>query len=313
MAPINPSDLGSIDGTYPLAKPFPAVGGGEGVGTVVEVGNGVKNLKIGDVVVPSRFDLGMHSDHLLSRLLILLIGTWTTHILAQESDLISIDPKGVASDHLACLSVNPTTALRLLEDFVKLEKGDVIIQNGANSMVGRCITQIASERGIKTINILRKGSVSEDELSTLKSYKNSIVETYETLSTHSFRNQFQKSVKLAINGIGGSSVDDMGRLLVDGGSVVTYGAMSRKPITIPSSMLLFRDIRFRGFWLHQWNQEHTLEERQKMFSTLLDMMKQKKLTLNTDILDFETGLYEAIARSTKSNGKKQVLEFGKKK
>lgn len=59
MAPINPSDTGSIDGTYPLNKPFPAVPGGEGVGKVVEIGKNVKNLKIGDLVVPSNFELGM--------------------------------------------------------------------------------------------------------------------------------------------------------------------------------------------------------------------------------------------------------------
>lgn len=57
--------------------------------------------------------------------------------------------------YAATLSVNPATAYRLLSDFSKLEAGDVIIQNGANSMVGMAIIQMARERGIKTINIVR--------------------------------------------------------------------------------------------------------------------------------------------------------------
>lgn len=180
-------------------------------------------------------------------------------------------------------------------------------------MVGRCIAQLASERGIKTLNIMRKTNSADEDVVTLKSYKNSIVENYETLSSHSFRKQFGKSVKLAINCVGGSSVDDMARLLEDGGTVVTYGAMSRRPITIPSSMFLFRDIRFRGFWLQQWNKEHTLEERKQMYNTLLNLMKDKKLTLNTEVVNFEKGIYDAISKSTQSHGKKVVLDFSGKK
>ena len=35
------------------------------------------------------------------------------------------------------LRCSPPTALRLLEEFVSLEAGDTVIQNGANSAVGK--------------------------------------------------------------------------------------------------------------------------------------------------------------------------------
>jgi NADPH:quinone reductase-like Zn-dependent oxidoreductase len=38
---------------------------------------------------------------------------------------------------LPCPACSPPTALRLLEEFVQLEEGDTIIQNGANSAVGK--------------------------------------------------------------------------------------------------------------------------------------------------------------------------------
>lgn len=34
--------------------------------------------------------------------------------------------------------------------------GDVIIQNGANSMVGLSVVQLAAAKGVKTINIIRR-------------------------------------------------------------------------------------------------------------------------------------------------------------
>lgn len=59
MAPINPSDINMIEGTYPILPTLPAVGGNEGVGQVVEVGSDVKGIKINDLVLPSKPGLGM--------------------------------------------------------------------------------------------------------------------------------------------------------------------------------------------------------------------------------------------------------------
>lgn len=57
--------------------------------------------------------------------------------------------------YAATIAVNPCTAYRLLRDFVKLNPGDYIIQNGANSMVGMAVIQMARLMNIKTINIVR--------------------------------------------------------------------------------------------------------------------------------------------------------------
>ena len=39
-----------------------------------------------------------------------------------------------------------------------------------------------------------------------------------------------------------------------GGTIVTYGAMSRQPLRIPNGLLIFKDLRWRGFWISQWSQ-----------------------------------------------------------
>ncbi|GAA6220378.1 trans-2-enoyl-CoA reductase, mitochondrial [Lates japonicus] len=44
-APINPSDINMIQGTYAILPDLPAVGGNEGVAQVIEVGSQVNSLK----------------------------------------------------------------------------------------------------------------------------------------------------------------------------------------------------------------------------------------------------------------------------
>lgn len=43
----------------------------------------------------------------------------------------------------------------MLRDYVQLKPGDTVIQNGANSAVGRYVIQIAASMGVNTVNIVR--------------------------------------------------------------------------------------------------------------------------------------------------------------
>jgi trans-2-enoyl-CoA reductase len=58
MAPINPSDLNMVQGTYPILPSVPAVGGNEGLGQVVEVGSEVTSVKVNDFVLPAKPGFG---------------------------------------------------------------------------------------------------------------------------------------------------------------------------------------------------------------------------------------------------------------
>ncbi len=50
-APINPADLNTIEGKYPVRPPLPAVPGVEGAGLVESAGREVTHLNIGDQVL----------------------------------------------------------------------------------------------------------------------------------------------------------------------------------------------------------------------------------------------------------------------
>ncbi len=55
------------------------------------------------------------------------MGAWRSHAVWEERDVIKI-PTGIRLSDAAGTVVNPSTAYRMLKDFVQLKKGDVIIQ-----------------------------------------------------------------------------------------------------------------------------------------------------------------------------------------
>ena len=55
--------------------------------------------------------------------------------------------------------INPLTAHLLLKSVQALKEGDWIIQSAANSAVGEYLIQLAAQRGINTINVVRRESL----------------------------------------------------------------------------------------------------------------------------------------------------------
>jgi trans-2-enoyl-CoA reductase len=82
-------------------------------------------LKIGDSVVPAQSGLG----------------TWRDFGIHKGHDVFPID-KRLDRTTAAMFQVNPCTAYRMLHDFVELSPGDIVVQNGANSAVGRYVIQV---------------------------------------------------------------------------------------------------------------------------------------------------------------------------
>src|ERR1700730_10915615 len=98
---------------------LPSVLGHEGAGKVVAVGDGVQNVKAGErVVIPH----GVFS--------------WAEKVLAPAEEAIVLPPE-IDPQQAAMLSINPPAAALLLDEFVSLKPGDWIVQNAANSGVGR--------------------------------------------------------------------------------------------------------------------------------------------------------------------------------
>ena len=135
--PINPAELLLIEGKYASRPPLPARLGIEGVGTITAVGDGVNELALGDRVM----SLGRTN--------------WAEEIQVSSRAVVKI-PKDADVQQLSMLKVNPATAMFMLERYVTLKPGDWVIQNAANSAVGRYIIQLAKTKGVKTLNVVRR-------------------------------------------------------------------------------------------------------------------------------------------------------------
>ena len=76
-------------------------------------------------------------------------GTWTTRFVDDEVNFVKVR-KDISVLSASTLRTNPGTAYRMLKDFVDLQEGDIVIQNGANSAVGRAVIEIAKVFNLKT-------------------------------------------------------------------------------------------------------------------------------------------------------------------
>jgi mitochondrial enoyl-[acyl-carrier protein] reductase / trans-2-enoyl-CoA reductase len=251
-APINPADLNSIEGKYPIKAPLPATPGMEGAGVVVEVGTAVRGLKAGaQVILPHSF------------------GTWR-EIAVIAADKLVTAPIEIDPIQAAMLKVNPITAWRMIHDFVSLRPGDWLIQNAANSGAGQCVIQIAHELGFKTVNVVRRSELVEE----LRSLGGDVV----LVDGDNLRDEVaaatgKAAVRLALNAVGGENALRVARCLAADGSMVTYGAMSLQPLCVPNGMFIFKNLRFTGFWVNKWYEAATAEQRAETFAPLFDMAK----------------------------------------
>ncbi|KAJ1354739.1 hypothetical protein KIN20_011749 [Parelaphostrongylus tenuis] len=244
-----------IQGVYPIKPPLPAVGGSEGYGRVEKVGNGVTSLRVGDHVIPAK------SGH----------GMWRSDGHHKEQDLFQLD-NTLSPEQSCSIQVNPPTAYRMLKDFVDLKPGDTVIQNGANSAVGRAAIQICRLRGYRSINVVRQRDNMAALVDELKALGADEVITEDQL-VREYRGKI-KDVKLALNCVGGKSTLLLASTLGFQGCMVTYGGMSKMPLQVPTGPLIFNDIRLKGFWMSRWYEvPGNLEERKHMYAELSAWMK----------------------------------------
>ncbi|XP_060077156.1 enoyl-[acyl-carrier-protein] reductase, mitochondrial-like [Ylistrum balloti] len=275
MAPINPSDINMIEGTYHIRPKLPSHVGNEGVGEVVDVGKSVENFQKGDWVLPA------HAGW----------GTWRTYALCEESSVQKIK-NDIPVLGAATLAVNPCTAYRMLKDFVPVKQGDIVIQNGANSSVGQCVIQLAREWGITTINIIRNRPDVDKLTSQLKDLGATHVVTEEFASSREMRDMvasLPKAPMLALNCVGGKSATELTRFLGQNGVMVTYGGMSKKPVVVPTGAFIFKEIRLAGYWNTQWNALNSKSpEKVKMYKDICDLMRAEKFfPPESDLVPFE--------------------------
>ncbi|MCK5169390.1 MAG: NADP-dependent oxidoreductase [Bacteroidales bacterium] len=137
---INPIDWKQRKGNHKfiLGSPFPIILGYDVCGEVVEVGNEIDKLKIGDIV------FGVLDNKYGGALAQFAVG---------HEKCFSNKPKDISNEEAAAFPMVSLTSLQALRNKVNLKAGQTVLINGASGGVGHIAIQIAKILGAKVIAV----------------------------------------------------------------------------------------------------------------------------------------------------------------
>ena len=226
FSPINFNDLMVIWGIYAWRPELPATMGNEGVGKVVAIGEGVTAVKAGDRVI-----------------LPFTVKKWQQRVVVPAEELVVVPPDA-DPQQAAMMAINPVTAALLLDEYVDLQPGDAVAYNAATSGLAQWLAALGGKRGVRTIGLVRR---REDIERVKRGGCEFVVADDEELGAVQARLQ-GLNVRLGLDVIGGASAGRLLHLLGPKGKLVTYGVVSGKPMELPGSLLIWKQLSVEGFF-----------------------------------------------------------------
>jgi len=283
--PINPADISFCRGTYRLRPALPATPGAECVGRVTAIGSGVAHVKVGDLVINLQRE------------------NWAQKRRVKGEDVIAISPR-LDLRQAAMLRINPPTALLLLTDVVELGRGDWVIQNVANSAVGRLLIRLARARGLRTVNVVRRAEL----VAPLRAIGADVVLTDGPDLDARVRAAIgDGALPLAIDAVGGSATQRLARCVSDGGTVVNYGVLSGEPCLLDGRETVFRDVRLRGFWLRRWFAQTPPDKIAAVYRELAARLGDGRLAVEVEAVYPVRRIKEALAHAARGGRSGKIL------
>lgn len=226
LSPIHNHDLMTIAGQYGFKPDLPAVPGTEAVGVVEALGEGVENLQVGQRVAG-----GAQS-------------TWAQYYLADARRLVPV-PESV-DDATACQLVSMPLSAKMLLDTLGVAAGQWIALNAANGAVGKLVAQYGAALGIKVLGLVRRADAVE-ELAALG------FDTVVATEGEGWQDKVRAitdgaPIVRGVESLGGEGAAQLLSILADGAELISFGAMTARPLQISAADLLFRGITVKGFW-----------------------------------------------------------------
>jgi mitochondrial enoyl-[acyl-carrier protein] reductase / trans-2-enoyl-CoA reductase len=288
--PINPADVSFCRGNYRLRPPLPATPGAEGLGRVTAIGPGVTGVTPGDLVI------NMQREN------------WAQRRRVRSEDAIPL-PSGLDLAQAAMLRINPPTALLLLEDHVALAPGDWIIQNVANSAVGRHVIVLANARGVRTVNLVRRDDVG-GELRDLGA--DVVLKDGPDLAERARAAVGGAPIRLGIDAVSGDACRRIGDCIAEGGVVVSYGSMSGEDPVMSRAAVNMRGVNLTGFNLGRGLAKRTREQVRAIYADLAAKLRDGVLKAPIDAFYPIDDIRSALIRAQQGgrNGKVLVLPNG---
>ena len=286
LATIHNHDLWTVKGSYGFVPDLPAAAGTEAVGIVDALGEGVEGLQVGQRVASGTS-----------------FGIWAEYALVDASGLIPV-PEQLSDESAAQLVAMPFSAISLL-DFLDMKPGEWLIQNSANGAVGRMLAQLAESRGIHVVGLVRRDA-GVQELAAQN------ISGVVSTETPGWEKQVEEitggaSIAVALDSVGGSSAADLVKLLGEGGTLVSFGAMGNPIMEIPSGPVIFKHITVKGFWGSKVSREMPAEKKTQLFGELIARILDGTLTLPVDSTFDAANIVSAVRASSEPGRAGKVL------
>ena len=286
LATIHHHDLWTVKGSYGFVPDLPAAAGTEAVGIVDALGEGVEGLQVGQRVASGTS-----------------FGIWAEYALVDASGLIPV-PEQLSDESAAQLVAMPFSAISLL-DFLDMKPGEWLIQNSANGAVGRMLAQLAESRGIHVVGLVRRDA-GVQELAAQN------ISGVVSTETPGWEKQVEEitggaSIAVALDSVGGSSAADLVKLLGEGGTLVSFGAMGNPIMEIPSGPVIFKHITVKGFWGSKVSREMPAEKKTQLFGELIARILDGTLTLPVDSTFDAANIVSAVRASSEPGRAGKVL------
>jgi NADPH:quinone reductase-like Zn-dependent oxidoreductase len=233
--PIHPGDLVGVS----FGPPHPGqstVAGLEASGVVVATGPGVDGLTVGTrvTVFPNP-------------------GSWAQRINVAAEVAVPV-PDSVSDDVAAQMVCNPLTALllhRAAQEHFSVGFDGMIINNAANSSVGRLFTVGAHHHQIATISVVRSAERAHElaarypDVPVVSTDGPDWVQQIRTIANG-------RPIPVTVDPVGGTIAGHLMSLLSSGGTLITYGAMAQENIPLHASALVGGEIGIRGLTIGRW-------------------------------------------------------------
>ncbi|MGQ0585456.1 MAG: zinc-dependent alcohol dehydrogenase family protein [Reyranella sp.] len=287
--PINPADMSFCRGGYRLKPPLPATPGAECVGRVTAVGAAVTHVKAGDLVINLQRE------------------NWTQRRRVKGDDAIPLPAAsntGIDLRQAAMVRINPPTAQLILSDFAPLNPGDWVIQNVANSAVGRLLIVLAKQRGLRTVNVVRRADLA-GELKALGA--DLVIVDGDDLAARVAAVTGDANIKLGVEAIGGAATGRIVDSVATEATVVHYGSMSGEDPKVGRSNFVYRGVKLTGFMLGRGLAKRSPEKIRAIYADLAGQVMAGTLSAPVDTVYPIEKIKEALAHADKGGRNGKIL------
>ena len=256
-SPINPSDLFFIQGTYRFKPEFPdQTAGFEGTGIVEAAGRNV-NIPAGTLVA------------------FFYKRAWADYTVVPEEDL-AILPADFPVGKAAQFSLNPFTAWGLL-DTAQAVAGEWMLLTGANSSVSQIVIQLAKQRGVRIIALVR-------DLAQAPGLRLSGADEVLDIEDEHLSDRIQeltggKGINVALDAVGGAIGTKIFENIAPFGRFVLYGSIKKEPAQFFNAQMVYKNLFVKGFGIRAYLNNQTKTQREAMIQGLIEAMGKPSFQL----------------------------------